>query len=127
MTQARLTLRVSDASSGSYELYALKRLFNESQVTWQRASTAVAWQTVGANGANDRETTVLGTVNGSATGSLTVTLNAAGIAKVQSWINNPATNYGFILLHYAVSDGLDLRSSEYSTVSQRPQLTITYQ
>lgn len=127
VTSAQLKVQVFDASSGSYELYALKQAFNEAQVTWQRASTALAWQSAGANGANDRETTVLGAVTGSAAGSLTVTLNAAGIAKVQAWINNPSSNHGFVLLDYAVSDGLDLRSSEYGTVTQRPTLTITYQ
>jgi hypothetical protein len=127
VTSARLILRVFNPSPGTYELYALKQAFNEAQVTWQRASTALAWQTAGANGANDRETTVLGTVTSSGNGSLTVTLNAAGIAKVQSWIASPATNNGFVLLDYSVSDGLDLRSSEYGTVAQRPSLSITYQ
>lgn len=127
VTKVQLTVNVFDKSTGSYELYALKRFFSESEATWQRASATVNWQTAGANGANDRETSVLGTVNGSATGNLTVTLNAAGIAKVQSWVANPSTNNGFVLLDYAVSDGLDLRSSEYGTVAERPQLTITYE
>jgi hypothetical protein len=83
--------------------------------------------TTGANGANDRETTVLGSVTGSSTGVKTYTLNAAGIAKVQSWINAPATNYGFAILDYAVSDGLDVNSSEFATVASRPKITVTYQ
>lgn len=127
VTQVQLILQVSDASTASYELYGLKRPWVESQATWQRASTAVAWQASGANGADDRESTVLGAFTPSATGSRTITLNAAGVAKVQAWIDNPASNHGFILLDYAVSDGVDLRSSEYGTVNQRPRLTITYQ
>jgi hypothetical protein len=127
VTNVQLTFNVVDVSSSAYALYALKRAFNESAVTWQRADAATTWQTVGANGTNDRETTVLGAVTGAATGSLTVTLNAAGIAKVQSWVNAPAGNFGFVLLDYAPSNGLDLSSSETATVSQRPKLTVTYQ
>jgi hypothetical protein len=127
VTSASLTFNVVDASSHSYEFYALKRTWNESSVTWQLAQTGTSWQTAGANGANDRETTVLGSVTGSGSGSTTVALNAAGIAKVQAWINNPASNFGFVLLDYAQSNGLDLSSSEASTVSQRPKLTIIYQ
>jgi hypothetical protein len=127
VTAATLTFNVVDSSSHSYELYALKRAFDEATVTWQRASASVTWQTAGANGANDRETTVLGSLTGSASGTLTVSLNAAGLAKLQAWVNSSASNFGFVLLDYAQSNGLDLRSSEASTVSQRPKLTVTYQ
>jgi hypothetical protein len=127
ITNVQLTVNVVDTSSSAYELYALKRAFDESTVTWQRANASTLWQTVGANGANDRETTVLGALTGSASGALTMTLNAAGIAKVQSWVSAPAGNFGFVLLDYSPSDGLDLSSSEAATVSQRPKLTITYQ
>ena len=87
----------------------------------------MSWQTAGANGANDRETTVLGSITGNSSGSQTITLNAACIAKVQAWVNTPSSNFGFILLDYTQSNGLDLSSSEASTVSQRPKLTVTYQ
>jgi len=127
VTAAQLTFNVVDVSTQSYALYALKRAFDESTVTWQRASSAVTWQTVGAAGTNDRETTVLGSVLGSTAGTLNVSLNAAGLAKVQTWINSPASNFGFILLDYSQSNGLDFSSSEASTVSQRPKLTVTYQ
>ncbi|HTU63976.1 MAG TPA: DNRLRE domain-containing protein [Polyangiales bacterium] len=127
VTAASLTFNVVDTSSQSYALYALKRAFNEASVTWQSTSSGVSWQTAGANGGNDRETTVLGSVVGSASGTLSVTLNAAGLAKLQTWINSPASNFGFVLLDYAQSNGLDVSSSEASTVSQRPKLTVSYQ
>ena len=126
VTSAALTFRVSNRSANSYELYALNKAWNESQITWQRASTSSPWQSAGANGAADRDSSGLASVNGSTTGDLTVSLNAAGLAKVQAWVSNPQTNYGVILLNYDVSDGLDLRSSEYRTVAYRPRLTLTY-
>jgi len=127
VTSAQLTFNVVDTSGSAYELYALNRAFTESTATWQRADASTTWQTAGANGSADRATTVLGSVTGSSTGSLTITLNAAGVSKVQSWVNSPASNFGFVLLDYANSDGLDLSSSEAATVSTRPKLTVTYQ
>jgi Bacterial Ig domain len=122
----QLTFHVTDASTGTYEIYALKRTFVEGQATWRRATSSVTWQVAGANGANDRETTVLGTISATALGTYTLDLNAAGVAKVQSWISNPASNFGFVVLDYVPSDGLVVRSSEVSTVSRRPLIKITY-
>lgn len=122
-----LTFNITDASSHTYELYALKRAWTETVATWVTASAGVKWQTAGASGTNDRETTVLGTISSTTLGTKTFALNAAGIAKVQAWINSPATNFGFIIQDYTVSDGLDFTSSEGATVAQRPKITITYQ
>jgi len=46
---------------------------------------------------------------------------------VQSWVSNPATNFGFIIMDAANTDGADLRSSETSTATQRPKISMTYQ
>jgi hypothetical protein len=127
VTAVALTFNVVDPSPYGYELYALKRPFSESSTTWQRANSTTLWQVAGANGSNDRETTVLGSVAGSATGSITVNMNGAGRAKVQSWVDAPSSNFGLILLDYAPPDGVDLSSSEAATVSQRPALTVSYQ
>jgi hypothetical protein len=122
-----MTFNVVDKSSSAYEFYALRRAFVESEVTWARASASVNWTAAGANSTSgDRESTVLGAITGSSTGTRTITLNSSGIAKLQEWVNSPAANYGFILVDYSHSNGLDLSSSEASTVSQRPKLTITY-
>jgi hypothetical protein len=127
VTAVSITFNVTDISGSAYELYALKRTWSETTATWNLASTGVSWQTVGANGANDRETTVLGSLTGSTAGLKTITLNSSGIAKVQSWINTPSTNYGLILLDYANADGLDINSSEIGTIASRPKITVTYQ
>ncbi len=57
---------------------------------------------------------------------LTITLNAAGIAVVQKWVNNPATNFGFTIQNYANSDAFVFDSREASTAGNRPKLTIGY-
>jgi len=128
VTNVTLTFNVVDVSSHVYELYALRRVWSESDATWIKATSTTNWSTAGAsNTSSDRETAVLGTISSTASGSKTITLNSAGIAKVQAWINTPSSNNGFIIQDYTVSNGLDLSSSEAGTVSQRPILTITYQ
>jgi hypothetical protein len=55
-------------------------------------------------------------------------LNSAGLALIKGWIYGTITNNGFMIIDRANSDGIDIRSSEYSTNSSlRPNLSITYQ
>jgi hypothetical protein len=120
---ATITLRVTDASANTYGLHAVSRPWIEAQVSWQNARTGTPWETAGALGASDRGA-VVGTVTG-ATGSRTVTLNAAGIAAVQSWVDG-GTNAGIIIASTSNTDGFDVASSERSTTSHRPRLSVTY-
>ena len=86
------------------------------------------WQSAGAQGSLDRGSTVLGTVTATATGVRNIVLNAAGLAVVQGWIDNPATNFGFILQDYANSnkDDLVFSSKEATNAANRPQLQFVY-
>ncbi|MEO7600112.1 MAG: DNRLRE domain-containing protein [Opitutus sp.] len=128
VTAVTLTFNVVTPSSHVYELYALRRDWSESEATWAKATSAVNWTTAGASSSTgDREPTVLGTVTSTTTGSRTITLNGSGVAKVQSWINSPSTNFGFVVQDYTVTKGIDLTSSEGGNVSQRPIITVTYQ
>lgn len=128
VTAVSLTFHVTDPSTDVFEIYALKRAWTESDATWIKATSTVNWSVAGAiDTSNDREATVLGLLTASSIGPVTIPLNSAGIAKVQSWINNPATNFGFIIQDYVNTGGLDMISAQGSTVSQRPIITITYQ
>jgi len=120
---ASITLRISNATANTYEIYEMVRPWSESQASWQNAATGTAWATAGAIAASDRGA-VIGTITG-ATGSKTVTLNGAGVSLVQSWVDG-GTNAGIGIASASNTDGLDVRSSEYSTASYRPKLTITY-
>ncbi len=120
---ASITLRVTDSSSNSYGLYSIVRPWVESQTTWQRADSATLWATAGAMGPTDRGAQ-LGSITGS-TGDRSVTLNASGIALVQSWVDG-GTNAGLIIASTSSTNGIDFASSEASTVARRPRLTITY-
>ena len=57
------------------------------------------------------------------TGAASFELDAS---TVQEWINNPSVNHGMFFIADHSGDGLQFRSSEQGTVSQRPVLTIAY-
>ncbi len=120
---ASITVYVTTASTVTYDVYALSRAWNASQVTDQVAESGQYWENSGAAGSNDYNSTLLGTLNSTTTGFATITLNAAGIAVVQGWINSPSSNYGFII-EGASSGLLDFASSKYATVADRPMLAI---
>jgi hypothetical protein len=123
---ATITFTVSNLSVSTYEIYELRRSWIENQATWNVAATGSSWQVAGAQGTSDRGSTVLGTISASSTGARTISLNAAGLAVLQAWIDNPAGNFGFAIQDYGAADGLDFFSSETATISQRPKLTVTY-
>ena len=125
---ASITVTAVNTSNDAFELYEVKRPWVEAEATFNQAAAGVAWGTAGASGASDRGTTVLGAVTAPSLGQATVTLNAQGLAVLQRWIANPAANYGLIFQDYAniSTDDLDFHSSESSTVSARPRLTIAY-
>jgi hypothetical protein len=90
-----------------------------------------SWSEAAATWSNTVPTSNQGVLIGSftptATGNHTITLNSAGRGLVQDWINGSSSNNGIMILDRATSDGIDVRSSEYSTANVRPKLTITYQ
>jgi hypothetical protein len=98
-----LSINLTGTSVNSYDIYELKRNWSEPQATWKQAATGTNWQKAGAQGALDRGSTVLGTIytRYSSTGIFNLALNAAGLSVVQGWINNPGTNFGFIIQGYA--------------------------
>ena len=123
----KLTVNVTNRTSGQgFTLYALKRAWTEGQTTWARASSGAAWSSGGARGASDRDSAPLGTLLPTATGKYTLALNAAGVAVVQRWVNDPATNFGFVLDAAKNPDGLEFDSSEASTAANRPRLSVGY-
>lgn len=128
VSSVALTFHVTDTSTRAYKLYAMTREWSESAATWQKATATTNWTSAGAShSGGDRESQSMGSITASAKGSLTISLGSAGVAKVQSWINQPATNHGFIIQDYDISSGFDLDSSESPVISQRPMITITYQ
>ncbi len=122
-----LTLSVTGKTQHTYEVYELKRDWVESEVTWNEFSTGNGWQIGGAGGSDDRGSTVLASITAPLAGPRTFQLNGAGVAMVQSWINDPAANHGILIENYAgASDGVDFESREAAVATNRPKLSVTY-
>lgn len=123
---ASIVVTVSDKADQIYDFYELTRAWTESQVTWEQADSSNDWASNGADGSGDRDTTSLGSIRASATGTYTVTLNARGLEVVQKWVSTPSSNHGVIIANKDNDNRLEIRSSEYSTRSSRPKLTVTW-
>lgn len=123
---ATITLDVTNSTGNPFQLYEIDRAWSEATATWSVAASGVPWTTPGAKGAGDRGTTALATVEPRATGAYTVTLNAAGVAAIQRWVDSPSTNHGFIVANASSGDGFAFSSREATTASRRPRLTVGY-
>jgi RHS repeat-associated protein len=109
-------------------VYRLKVPFNESQATWNEASTGTSWQSPGASGTNDRE--------GAAIGYVLIPYNQAldvekqiplSTAEIQEMVNGTFTNNGFIIIADTEdNDRFSYRTSDASAATKRPKLVIEY-
>ncbi len=59
-------------------------------------------------------------------GAITVSSTDNLVSLVQSWVDTPSSNHGFLVVATHASDGQQIRSNEYETVADRPLLRITY-
>lgn len=123
VTGASIELELTDGTSTSYSIYECLRSWSETEVTWNRARSGVPWATPGAQGGTDRGTTILGSIT-AGVGTATVPLNASGVSRVQSWVSNPSTNLGLVIVNYAAFDGLIALSSEDASTTRRPALIV---
>jgi hypothetical protein len=125
---ASITINVVNTSLHTFNLYQMLRSWSESTATYNLAQTGVPWQIAGAQGATDRGTTVLGTVTSPSLGSVTINLNAAGVAAVQSWVNNSSQNFGLVFQNFddVSTDDLDFSSANNTNALLRPKLTVAY-
>jgi len=131
IVSATLSLWTSiDTSSNdaTMNVYRLKVPFVENQATWNRSASGVNWQTTGANGSNDRESTAIGSIQIPNNQSLNTEKQIAlDPAKIQEMINGTFVNNGFLLKTDAeLNDRFDFKTSDTSTSSQRPKLVIQF-
>jgi hypothetical protein len=123
---ATITLTATEASLDAFEIYEVKRPWAENEATWNLASIGVPWGVPGASDVTDRGSDVLGLFSAAIIGANTTEFNTAGLAVLQSWVDNPTGNLGFMIQNYTTADdSFTFRSSE-STITARPKLEITY-
>lgn len=93
--------------------------------TWiHRFYSTSNWTSVGGD--------FLSTISGSATitgiGSYTFVSTAQLVADAQSWLDNPSSNYGWVLLgtESVAKAARRFDTKEHPTAANRPYLTVTY-
>ena len=107
-----------------FRLYRVKESWVESEATWNVYSTGNSWQTAGCKGANDRESTDVGSgtfVNADSIGDeQTITISAANKADLD-------LGDGWNIEGDSVTNELyQVYSSDHTTAAERPKLSITY-
>ena len=123
-----MTFNVTNKSDYAFEIYGLRQVWVENEATWNEFSVGNEWEIEGASGNNDRGSGVIGTALLSSTGMATIQLNTAGVALVQSWVDNPTANFGLVIQNYttAAKNGLRFSSREALEINHRPKLTVGY-
>jgi len=125
--EASLDLRTnyyrSRTDSIPVEIYRMKQEWSEDEATWRERLAGQEWDDPGADGVDDRypdpvATLVLDTVNTWYSVDLT--------DLVQDWVANPGSNYGLMLDGVEVTNEYRFWSSDYTSVSLRPELCLTY-
>ena len=117
--------RLNAGGSGNANVYRLKKTPTFNQTTWNKQNTATNWDTAGALGAADYDSTVLATAAISGTGYKSIT-GAGLVALIQGWVNGSIANNGFILdgdTGFATT--ADFGSAERND-GQRPYIAIDY-
>jgi len=116
------------SNTRTIRVYRLNRAFNETQATWSIAATGISWQTAGASGVNDRESTSIGSVmilnNEAPNIEKPIVLTPA---KIQEMVNGTFPNRGFIVVaDTELDDRFNYKTSDSATANQRPKLVIQY-
>jgi hypothetical protein len=93
---------------------------NEVSVTWSENAT---WNNFGGDAGVDMDEYggSVATANGNSIGSFSIDITSS----VAAWVLDPAANQGW-LFRPTGSNGVDIRSREYSAVDNRPTLTVDY-
>ncbi|MGZ5586575.1 MAG: DUF4347 domain-containing protein [Methylobacter sp.] len=121
VTSASVTFTASSAIAvlPSVDMYKMLSSWSESTSTWSRLGNGVSTDNSEASSTADASWGALLGLNGTATFS-----GASLASTAQSWINNPASNNGWLLTAGITS--VQFYSSEEATIAYRPQLSITY-
>ena len=127
ISSATLTLRVGSGTNDQSEnAVNYHRLLHPWIPTDVWAAYGVSpWNATA--GIQTDELDALAAIEASATMSTASTAYSVSVTgSVQAWANAPASNYGWVIVNVTGTDGLRLESSESTTVSYRPLLSITY-
>ena len=134
ITDAKLKLYIKDGEDQDViaQVYQLTKYWDEGSgggeyfnsnhddVLWTNATSSENW----ANEGGDYNTSLIGELETSSTGWTEIIIPTA---TVQDWIDNPATNFGIILLAEGADGKLVRFYSSEGTSGKRPQLVLGMQ
>lgn len=113
------------AAAMDVEVYRVLRPWVDVEASWESATTSNLWGVPGANGPGvDREVIPVTTQTVS---EIKIWYEFDVKELVRGWVNNPQTNYGFLLRGSgSASVSYSFASANYPSISARPQLVIDY-
>ena len=123
---ASVIIEVTNPTQSTYSFQGMLRDWQENQATWNEYAASSPWNAPGALGAGDRGPSVLGIAAPTSAGTQIIPLNTDGVALMQAWVNGTLSNYGFVLSDTTSGDGLDFWSSDATTATNRPQLSVEF-
>ena len=120
INNANLTFYVSDTGDLT-SVYQVLENWTESQATYNNRLTGTSWSTSGCSGNPSRASSSDDSFTASSTGAYTIDISNS----INSWVSGTTENYGWVF-DIPTSNGINIRSSEYTTQSQRPLLMVDY-
>lgn len=119
----------NDLSTQIYSIYPMLESWTEGNLSatagvasWNQRATGTAWTTAGAGNGSRGDGAVGSFVPDAIDTEYTVEVDAA---LVQGWIDDAATNQGVTIVS-AGEDGGCFDSSEFTTASKRPSLSVSW-
>ncbi|MGY4884300.1 MAG: DUF2341 domain-containing protein [Nanobdellota archaeon] len=117
---ANLTFYISDTGD-QVSVYQILENWTENEATYNNRLTGTAWGSTGCASSPSRSTALEDSFTASSIGAYTINITNS----TKSWVSG-SQNYGLVF-NMPTSNGINIRSSEYSTQSERPLLTVAYQ
>jgi hypothetical protein len=118
----------SSPANSIFELRRVRQEWLETGVSWNfRLGAEMAWQVPGAGGAEDIEAEASSTVAVGGLGRYTFPSSDRLVADVQSWVDEPETNHGWLLM--SQSEGV-LRTARHfasrESAANQPEMAVEY-
>jgi hypothetical protein len=112
---------VGGSQTGDYSIFKISRSWTEEDATWEKASKDQSWSKPGG----DYVTKAIAKVTWPrSNGKSWVPYDV--LSTVQEFVQNPAENFGFMIVNTKMTQEIDFVSTENTDAEHRPKLTITY-
>lgn len=114
VTNASITLEITNTSVGTYGIYAMNAAWNQDTAVWDSVNLAV-----------NQGQILLGTIQATARGDTSFALNENGVALTQAWIDGLVANNGVIIRAINTDDGIMINTNEERRKNKRPLLQLS--